>query len=85
MQSILAWARQPTTVTGFSALCGTLVALLTHQVTLDTAAPLLVSGVLGMALPDNSAARSAAGALTADAVQVVKAVESARPQSAPQH
>jgi hypothetical protein len=75
MDSILAWARQPTTVTGFSALCGTLLALLTHQMSLGSAAPILVSGLVGMVLPDNATARSVAGTVVQDAVQVVKTVE----------
>ncbi len=63
MQKLVLLARQPSTVAGISALCGTLAALVLHQLTLAQAIPLVVGSLASIILPDNSAARQAAQTL----------------------
>jgi hypothetical protein len=67
----VAWLRQPTTVAGLSTAVGTGVALALHQVGLQAAAPLLAGAAMGMILPDNTAARTAAVTLARDVVAQV--------------
>jgi hypothetical protein len=64
------WFRQPTTVAGFSALSGTLLAVLLKQVGLAEALPLLVGSIVSMALPDNTSAKQEAADLTKQIVTV---------------
>ena len=59
MSTVLAWTRQPTTVAGLSTLSGILVALLTAQVSWQSALPLLVAALVGIVLPDDAGARAA--------------------------
>ena len=68
MNSLNAWARQPTTVAGFSALLGTVCALALHQIQWPAAVPLLVGAMTSMVLPDNANAKQQAEALAAAAV-----------------
>ncbi len=68
MADLRVWARQPTTVAGFSALLATLCAFLLHQVQWAQAVPLLVGAVTSMLLPDNTGAKQQAEALAADAM-----------------
>jgi len=68
MSQLRAWARQPTTVAGFSALLGTMCALLLHQVQWTQAVPILVGAVTSMVLPDNASAKQQAEALATEAV-----------------
>lgn len=55
--------RQPSTVAGLAALCGTLEAALSGQMTWPAALPFLVGAVVSILLPDNSAAKADAEAL----------------------
>jgi CHASE2 domain-containing sensor protein len=71
MSALRAWARQPTTVAGFSAMLGTLCALLLHQVQWTQAVPLLVGAVTSMILPDNAGAKQEAEALATEAVSTM--------------
>jgi hypothetical protein len=68
MMTLRAWARQPTTVAGFSAMLGTLCALILHQVQWMQAVPLLVGAATSMLLPDNAGAKQEAEALATEAV-----------------
>jgi hypothetical protein len=60
MDRLQAWARQPSSVAGIATVFGTLSALLTHQLSLLQATPILAGAVMSIALPDNSEAVSAA-------------------------
>jgi hypothetical protein len=71
MSGLRVWARQPTTVAGFSAMLGTLCALLLHQVQWTQAVPLLVGAVTSMVLPDNVGAKQEAEALASEAVSKI--------------
>ncbi len=68
MDSLRAWARQPTTVAGISAALGTLVALALGQMQWAQAIPLLAGAAASMLLPDNSGARTEAVDLATDLV-----------------
>jgi type IV secretory pathway VirB2 component (pilin) len=68
MSSLATWLRQPSTVAGISTVFGTVTALLTHQISLAMAAPLLAGAAMSIALPDNSGARQEAADLTKDVV-----------------
>jgi hypothetical protein len=70
MNSLKQWFQQPTTVAGFSALSGTLIALVLKQVSVVEALPLLVGAITSMILPDSSAAKQ-------DAVDLAKQVTAA--------
>jgi len=72
--SLSSWFKQPTTVAGISGLVGTLAGLATGGVSLSSAAPLAVSALVAMVLPDNTAAAKAAQATAADALSVVSAL-----------
>lgn len=74
IKSLIAWSRQPTTVTAVATLSGTAAALATHQMTLANALPLIVGALLGMALPDNGGARVAVQNLVTDAVRTEQLV-----------
>ncbi len=54
------WIQQPTTVAGVSAIFGTFVALLIHQVTWAQAIPLFAGAAASAILPDNSGAKQQA-------------------------
>ncbi len=69
MNTLIAWTKQPTTVTGLATLAGTASALLTHQLNLMTATPLLVGALLSIVIPDNGGAQVAIQNLVADAVK----------------
>ena len=60
MTGFRSWMQQPTTVAGVSALLGTFVALLMHQVTWVQAIPLLAGATVSTILPDNSSAKQQA-------------------------
>ncbi len=74
MKSLIAWSRQPTTVTAFATLAGTAAALATHQMTLANALPLIVGSMLGMAMPDNGGAKVAVENLVTDAIRTEQLV-----------
>jgi hypothetical protein len=71
MLKLRSWARQPTTVAGFSAMLGTLCALVLHQVPWTQAVPLLVGAITSMLLPDNAGAKQEAEALATEAVSKI--------------
>ena len=60
MNAFRSWIQQPTTIAGVSALLGTVVALLMHQVTWVQAVPLLAGAAVSTILPDNSNAKQQA-------------------------
>ncbi len=78
MNAFMKWFRQPTTVAGFSALSGTLIALLLKQVGPAEALPLLVGAITSMLIPDNSAAKQ-------DATDLAKQVEAIAAQTKATH
>ncbi len=63
MDALRAWARQPTTVAGTSAILGTVIAVLLRQISWWQAVPLLAGAVASVLLPDNSGARQQAEGL----------------------
>ena len=74
MQTMLAWLRQPTSVAGISALFGTMLALVTHQIGWAEAMPLIAGGLASIALPDNAGAKADATSLArAIAAEIQKA------------
>jgi hypothetical protein len=64
MKALVAWAQQPTSVAGLSAVFGTLSAVVLHQISWVQAAPLLAGAIVSIALPDNTVAKADAEALT---------------------
>ena len=68
-----AWFRQVTTGHGMMILAPTLLALVGGQMTLQTAIPLLVAGVVGLLWPENVAAKTAAGAVATDIEALIAA------------
>ncbi len=60
MTGFRSWMQQPTTVAGLSAMLGTLVALMMHQVTWIQAVPLFAGAAVSAILPDNSGAKQQA-------------------------
>ncbi len=74
MKSLIAWSRQPTTVTAVATLAGTAAALATHQMTTANALPLIVGSLLGMAMPDNGGAKVAVQNLVTDAIRAEQLV-----------
>lgn len=67
------WATQPTTVAGISALLGTLSGWASGAITMHTAIPLVVTGVVAIIIPDNTGLKDAAGTLAADATTLSEA------------
>jgi len=63
-----AWARQPTTVAGFSAIVGTIVALLLQQLDWYQAIPLLAGSLMSIAMPDDSVVVKQTRVLTTDVI-----------------
>jgi hypothetical protein len=57
MEKLVAWARQPTTVAGISALICATMAVALKQASLTEAMPLITGAFVSMILPDNSGAR----------------------------
>lgn len=68
MEDLRAWARQPTTIAGISAVIATLSALALSQLTWPQAVPVLVGAVTSMLLPDNTDVRRQAQQLASDVV-----------------
>jgi len=75
MDKLRAWLKQPSTITGLAGFAATAVGLIAHYATHDTTLTvtlgLLVGAAVHVALPDNSAAPSAAGKLATDALQAI--------------
>jgi hypothetical protein len=63
---VVSWVQQPTTIAGISTIAGTVSAALMHQINWFQAAPLLAGAAVAIALPDNTAAKSAAVQLVQD-------------------
>ena len=59
VNKVAAFMRQPSTVLGFSALIGTLTAVLTGQLTWQNAVPAIAGACAAIALPDNPHAQIA--------------------------
>ena len=68
---VMSWVRQPSTVTGLSALAATAAGVLTGEMSVGTAIPVLVFSLVAMILPDNTAAQRDARKLAVDAVSLV--------------
>lgn len=73
--AISAWLHQASTRTALVSVAGLLAEVSLGQATWTTAVPLIATAVVGAILPDNPAARAAAGQLVTDAVQVAQAIE----------
>ena len=71
MTKLGAWARQPTTVAGLSALLGTVCALFLRQITWPAAIPLLVGAATSMVLQDNAGAKQQAESLATTVIAEV--------------
>lgn len=74
MKSLIAWSKQPTTITGLSTLLGTLAAIATGQLTVGGALPLLTGALVSIAMPDSGGARIAVERLVADAVSAQRLI-----------
>jgi len=72
--------RQPSTVAGLAALCGTLDAVFSGQMSWPAALPFLVGAAVSILLPDNSAAKRDTEALVRAAEALAGA---ARSQNSP--
>jgi hypothetical protein len=68
VNAILAWLKQPSTVTGLSALAAAAVGALSGQMTWAAAVPGFVFGAVAIVLPDNSSAWADARKLVTDAL-----------------
>jgi hypothetical protein len=68
MQNLRAWARQPTTVAGFSALIAAISALVLKQLSLAQAIPVLAGALMSMVLPDSTGAQQQATSLATEVV-----------------
>ncbi len=66
LAAAVAWLRQPTSIAGISAMAGTLTAVAAGDMTWPVAAPLLVGGLIALAVPEMPKAASDGGRLTAD-------------------
>lgn len=71
--ALLSWLRQPTTIAGLATLAGIATSLALHETSVELAFPLIVAAIVGLALPDNSAARAGASLLAVDALAVARA------------
>jgi hypothetical protein len=72
LEVIFAWAKQPSTITGVSALAAAAVGVASGQMTFGAAVPAVVFGVVAVLLPDNTAAWADARKLAADAVVLAR-------------
>lgn len=68
LHALLSWLRQPTTILGLAGIAGTGTSLALGQLTVATAAPLIVGSLVGLVLPDNTSAKNQAMAIAAQAV-----------------
>jgi hypothetical protein len=74
VNKLIAWIRQPTTITGLSALAGTAMGVATGSVKWPVALPLSVGSLVAMVLPDNSAAVQASRAATTDLLTLTESL-----------
>ena len=72
--SLVTYLRQPSTVLGFSALVGTLTALLTAQISWQAAIPAIAGALAAIVLPDNAGAQVAIKDAASAAVRAEQAV-----------
>jgi hypothetical protein len=68
MQNLRAWARQPTTVAGFSALIAAISAVVLKQLSWAQAIPVVAGALMSMVLPDNTGAQQQASGLATELV-----------------
>lgn len=73
MNALKAWYSQVTTGGGAMAIAGALLAVISHQMTWEQAAPLVVGGLVGLIWPENKKLVSAAEAATTQAVAAAPA------------
>jgi hypothetical protein len=76
--NIANWIKQPTTIGGFATLLGTATAVLAGQMTWQAAIPVVVAGIVAMALPDNTAAAANAKAAATDLEALAQAMVNAK-------
>jgi len=60
MKKVLLWLQQPTSVAGLSAIVGTVLAVVLHQIDSAHAVPLIAAAIVSIVLPDNAAAKNSA-------------------------
>jgi hypothetical protein len=77
--ALLAYLRQPTSIAGISAIVGTLMGLLSGNMTWESAAPLLVGAMVAIILPDNTSAKVAAATLVKDAIAAQRSFATGEP------
>ena len=68
MDGLRAWARQPTTVAGFSAGIAGLTAVVLQQLTWAQVVPVLAGAAMSIILPDNTVAQQQARELAGEIV-----------------
>ncbi len=61
MVRLKVWLQQPTSVAGLATIFGTLSALLTQQITLAQATPLVAAALVSILVPDNTRGSSSHG------------------------
>lgn len=76
---IASFLRQPTTIAGLATVCGALEAALTGHLTWSASAPLFVGAGVSILLPDNSAAKADAEAVTRAVVALTEDVPKPSP------
>jgi L-cystine uptake protein TcyP (sodium:dicarboxylate symporter family) len=83
LQAVLNWLRQPSSVTGVSALAASSFGLLTGQLSPTAALPAIVFGIVAILLPDNTAAQSDIRKVVADTLALAQSGSSAAAGSIP--
>jgi hypothetical protein len=78
MEALRAWARQPTTVAGISALIGTISGVFLQQITWQQAVPLVAGSLVSIVLPDNSGAAKQVEALASTVVAELSSAKDAK-------
>jgi hypothetical protein len=65
--TLKAWSGQVTTGIGALIGCPAVIGLLTHQITLEQAIPLLIAAVIGLVFPENKSLATSAQTVATDA------------------
>jgi hypothetical protein len=73
LTQIVTWLRQPTSVAGISALLAVATGMASHQLTLAQGLPVLIGAVVSIVLPDNTAMKTDAIALSQDLIAALNA------------